>query len=1101
MKRFLLIAAGATSLSIVLVLVAALGFRSALAEWALKRALDQQGYKTELTVSAFTGNQVIITGIRSDAASVESLTVDYRLSDLLSGRLEGIDVQGLRANLDLSAPSGASSGLPDLPPLPPIRLRDARVALTTPQGPVTARIEGRIVNPEAKLLSAHLMLDLESDFGRFSGPLDAVLKDLEPSFLELNLDGQALLWEGRDLGPSTLLVRLSEDRLTGGLHLQAPANQGRLDATLGSFRAREDLMLEGALSLQPESPLWSLLPAEGLQAEGSLTLDVFLPRPLDAAARLSGAGLSPATLLSALIALGVESDISLDFRELTAKNSPRPLDAAIRLKQDAKGASLEGTLGGPSDPTHLDLRADLESAGALLLGNLSFEGALAGDDAIFRAILPSTPEGSLTFSGELSATQPPGMPEGFDALLAAAPSGKLSLAGEKLAWKDILSGGELTTEVEIETEGGELVLTLAGDSRLNGKPGPGVTLPDFLISDDAITVRPTGDALALAVRDVGGSLRIESGGGVEATQGDRRLEQQGAIIIDLEPEGPTLTGRALSLTASSLPLPQATLTDGSYRGALDYTAGELALDGELSATLALQGVGGLEAQSLSLGGPLEFRHDPRARALTFREGLTLSFSEGLRVKDFTIRPSEVLRIERLSARHAETLEALTLEASLPALAITGPARLDVQPGGRLSLSLEDKVLTGEALLPSLGLPDRAASLEGLALSANLSAETLPELRPSGDGPAVTLSIAEILHPALSDAAMTVSATQAEATVALSGALTLARGKARLPLSGQLDPTSGSLSARLGGSTLLFEQGGLQPADLSPLLAALEEASGEVTPSLNLRLSGGSLRASGELRADALGFTSAGTKVRALNGTVVFSDILAPRSDGLQEVTIARLDPAIPIRNVTARFSVEPGDNGQPLVLIERIEGATDFGPVLVTEGRITPLTQSGRMKISFPDLDLAQLTALLGVEGLSATGKLSGSLPIGLENGMVRIDQGSLDDQETGVIRYDSPTARQALVGGGQSVTLMLDALENFQYQDFGVTLDKPSEDELTISFSLEGKNPEVLDGYPFRFNINLSTDPRSLLEALRVGSDIGKLLLDRTGTFPRSDP
>jgi hypothetical protein len=159
------------------------------------------------------------------------------------------------------------------------------------------------------------------------------------------------------------------------------------------------------------------------------------------------------------------------------------------------------------------------------------------------------------------------------------------------------------------------------------------------------------------------------------------------------------------------------------------------------------------------------------------------------------------------------------------------------------------------------------------------------------------------------------------------------------------------------------------------------------------------------------------------------------------------------------------------------------------------------MKISFPDLDLAQLTALLGVEGLSATGKLSGSLPIGLENGVVRIDQGSLDDQETGVIRYDSPTARQALAGGGESVTLMLDALENFQYQDFGVTLDKPSEDELTISFSLEGKNPDVLDGYPFRFNINLSTNPTSLLEALRVGSDIGKLLLDRTGTFPRSDP
>ena len=38
------------------------------------------------------------------------------------------------------------------------------------------------------------------------------------------------------------------------------------------------------------------------------------------------------------------------------------------------------------------------------------------------------------------------------------------------------------------------------------------------------------------------------------------------------------------------------------------------------------------------------------------------------------------------------------------------------------------------------------------------------------------------------------------------------------------------------------------------------------------------------------------------------------------------------------------------------------------------------------------------------------------------------------------------------------------------------------LGIVLEGKNPEVLDGFPFRININLQTDLSQVLAALRDG-------------------
>ena len=61
----------------------------------------------------------------------------------------------------------------------------------------------------------------------------------------------------------------------------------------------------------------------------------------------------------------------------------------------------------------------------------------------------------------------------------------------------------------------------------------------------------------------------------------------------------------------------------------------------------------------------------------------------------------------------------------------------------------------------------------------------------------------------------------------------------------------------------------------------------------------------------------------------------------------------------------------------------------------------------------------------------------------------------------------------------MMRALENFQYRDLAITLDKPPEGETLVTLKLFGQNPAVLDGQPFDLNLSLETDLAPLLLAL----------------------
>ena len=86
----------------------------------------------------------------------------------------------------------------------------------------------------------------------------------------------------------------------------------------------------------------------------------------------------------------------------------------------------------------------------------------------------------------------------------------------------------------------------------------------------------------------------------------------------------------------------------------------------------------------------------------------------------------------------------------------------------------------------------------------------------------------------------------------------------------------------------------------------------------------------------------------------------------------------------------------------------------------------------------------------------------------------------------------------GQAAELLLRALEEFHYEELSLTIDQPSQDLAVIGLTMLGSNPNVRDGYPFRFNVNLETDPRKLIKTLQEAFLISNRAIGQMWMFGR---
>jgi Dicarboxylate transport len=720
-------------------------------------------------------------------------------------------------------------------------------------------------------------------------------------------------------------------------------------------------------------------------------------------------------------------------------------------------------------------------------------GELVGTAGLLRV--------DLSLSGEV----------GLDRTLTpddVAATGRLQLAAEDFALpdlaEDIDGSGEITLaladgRLDAEIASGELrIAALAAALARLHEPLPPPW--DLELADGARPLRASGELADDGVGlELDGALRLTAGPATVALDLTANMAGDGSGRL-------TTAGGRARVGLQALRWPAATLEQGtleltgegspeSWRGTLD-----LALSGS-----------GQPTPALGLAGA------------TLRHRLALSFAD----RQLTVRAREAgeLAIARLAwqaAGEAGPLalvlppqEAPLLSATLPAaggltwnhqLQAAGqgfPFALAPLAGraevGALTLALagdQDGLSSGRIALADgrLRLPAWQLTVAGIAGEVALADGGLaPEQ-------AIPLGAASISHggtPAwFAPLALRATLRPRPEALAFQARLGGPDRAFALALDGRHVLASGRGRATVDLAPLTFAPGQLQPNRLAPVLGdLLDGVSGTVALEGTLGWGAGDgIAADLQLLLEELAFATGPARFSRVNGVVEIDQLSPLTTPPGQQLAIGLLDLGLPLTRGLVVFELQPG----PALAVERLRWDFAGGTIRAAPFRVGSAVSDIILTLEAERLDLAQLFALTRLDGLSGEGTISGTLPIRISGAEAVIEGGELRALGPGWLRYRSAGVPAALQQGGENVSLLLQALENFRYEALRITLDGRTDAEMDIGLHVEGANPDLYDGYPIEFNLDLEGELANILRSGLASYQIPERIRERMQGFRR---
>lgn len=373
------------------------------------------------------------------------------------------------------------------------------------------------------------------------------------------------------------------------------------------------------------------------------------------------------------------------------------------------------------------------------------------------------------------------------------------------------------------------------------------------------------------------------------------------------------------------------------------------------------------------------------------------------------------------------------------------------------------MLAAELRTKRLDLPGYALRLDGLAAT----------LRQTPASQAVELHAATLrrtVTPAdMAPLAVTAAAERlGDGPWRVTGAATGGNGLLSATLSGTHEPAMGAGRAELRSKPLRLT-GGKGPglAAVSPLLAGLvTDAAGTLTAKATVAWTAAGVTTGGQLRIQGGAGKLGPVTVAGVNGVVALSSLSPPVVPDGQTLAVALLDVGVPLTDGTIRF----GYGRDRRLDVDAASWNWAGGTLRADPFELSPTAPKGMVTLHAERVDLATILDLIDVDGIDATGTLSGALPVRLEGERVRLDGGALEATGPGRLRYDPANPPSALRGeDGSPGALLLGALTDFQYDSLRLTIDGEAGGELEAGLSVRGANPSFYDGYPVSLNLKLS--------------------------------
>ncbi len=861
------------------------------------------------------------------------------------------------------------------------------------------------------------------------------------------------------------------------------------------------------------------------QAEGAIELLQGPDEPLRVTATAESASLELDEMRIDELSAAIELILSED--ELPRASG----QIAIRGFSPLAGYVEEMTIALEADPTRMNLDLSARAPGGAKVGS----GRIAitrldsrpqiNADLTVNAVKASSrlglleERGELTIQSRLTATLPPLVDlihdrggKAIQLLESASLAARLNVTAKGLTVPQKVLGLDGELHLEVLLEDARLRSWVSKESRLTvAALDPELPLLALLPEDTrralwrnlAVTLPLAGEAgLQASARRSEEGIDVTLQGPIALTGGvDTEVSFSGRLDsrLDDELEPLSLAVRGLDLRARALPIygnriTSLTLTGDGYLDP-DEIAGDLILD----ARLAEGGHEDLLVQGIEVRLPVRLSTSERQTRVTLDEKGAIRLAGASYAGDPVLRSPAAFAIERIAiAREGSAgwQPRLALTAQSLDLALPGDATpLDLR-GLTLELTglLEDGDLEGELQVKAerVALPREGVSLSFVEMTLPLPPDRL-ETQPA------TIEVADAALSADGQrfGGMTLSASLQGRNdrYRLTGKGRGPNGQGRIAVSLQHDLASerGSLEASWGPIT--FAPKGLQPKALSQELADLEAVSGEVSIEAKGEWSPQSSNIAARVQLKSLSATLLPARIEGLSGELNFPSLSPLVTLKDQQVTIEKLDVGVPLSDLLLGFEVVDAQGG-PALNARTLQADFAGGRLEASPFRIAGPDSVFSTTIEVAHVKLDRLASLLDLGDIKLEGRVIGQIPLTLDLGKetLAIEGGWLQAVDEGVIRI--PNAAERLGLGGVSkeqkdLLFALDALADFHYTYLYAKVSFAADGKLDLALTLEGNNPAVLEGHPFKFNVNFGVNLTELLAAFRRGRAITPELFD----------
>ncbi len=214
----------------------------------------------------------------------------------------------------------------------------------------------------------------------------------------------------------------------------------------------------------------------------------------------------------------------------------------------------------------------------------------------------------------------------------------------------------------------------------------------------------------------------------------------------------------------------------------------------------------------------------------------------------------------------------------------------------------------------------------------------------------------------------------------------------------------------------------------------------------------------------------------------------PKSVQRGQLRLKTLDIGIPITDISASFDLAlNSDTLHAKTQGERLTAHLLGGEATSNEFQFETQQLSGFARMQLKDLALQKMLNL-GRDDFDSSGKISGSVPLHIEQGRISVAAGKLfAESPGGHLRYSPDSTTRELLMGSDKTKVVLDTLSDFQYHHLSAVFDYSTAGNLIAKTRIQGRNPLYDQGREIHFNLSIEENLGTLLESLRMGEDVEK--------------